>query len=287
MQKLFTPRIIYKNKYLITKAFKIMADDDVKIHVEKDQYSTEELAENYKLFLTSRAPELRYVQTPSIRKLLNNSLKGQRVIDLACGHGGSTRILADLNPEELIGVDLSPEQVKMAIKESADDEKYAKIKYMVRDCCEPLNLGEFDLVFSKHLLNYAETKEKLNKMVSSMFEATKKGHVCAGLMFSPFLESKHYEKMFKYGLDMHRPNPVEVFVKMYNGDVKTSRHLMNLRIFMWAPTVFEQAFKDAGFQNFEWVKAHLEEDPEGKHLFHKDFVDYSPIILFKAIRPSN
>lgn len=146
-----------------------------RIPVEKDQYSTDELADKYHILLKSRESELRYVQIPSIHKLLNYSLKGKRVIDLACGHGGSTRILADLDPDELVGVDLSAEQVKKAVELSASNEKYALIKYYVRDCSKPLELGQFDVVFSKHLLNYGTTKEVLNGITKSMFDATKPG----------------------------------------------------------------------------------------------------------------
>lgn len=148
---------------------------EISIEVEKDQYATQDLAENYRIFLKSREQELRYIQIPSIRKLLGNSLKGKRVIDLACGNGGSTRILADLDPEELIGVDLSSEQVKLAENISIKDSKYANIKYFVRDCSKPLELGHFDVVFSKHLLNYANNLDTLKSMVQSMYDTTKPG----------------------------------------------------------------------------------------------------------------
>lgn len=156
---------------------------DISIEVEKDQYATEDLAENYRLFLKSRESELRYVQIPSIRKLLGGSLRGKRVVDLACGNGGSTRILADLQPDELVGVDLSPEQIKMAEKMSSQNEKYAKIKYLVRDCTQPLGLGQFDVVFSKHLLNYANSIETLKNMTRTMFDATKPGMNLFNLLY--------------------------------------------------------------------------------------------------------
>lgn len=145
------------------------------IEVEKDQYSTQDVAENYRLFLKSREPELRYVQIPSIRELLGHSLRGKRVVDLACGNGGSTRIVADLEPDELVGVDLSPEQIKLAESLSSKDPRYAKIQFAVKDCAQPLGLGQFDVVFSKHLLNYANNIETLKSMARAMFDATKPG----------------------------------------------------------------------------------------------------------------
>lgn len=143
--------------------------------VGKWQYLSKDRADHYVTYQMGRGLQERYVQIPSIRKLLGGSLKGMRVLDLACGNGSSTRILADLEPDELVGVDLSDEQIQLAKKFSANDPKYTNIEYLVRDCSKPLGLGQFDLVFSKHLLNYCNSSELLNGMVSSMFDATKPG----------------------------------------------------------------------------------------------------------------
>lgn len=106
-------------------------------------------------------------------------------------------------------------------------------------------------------------------------------------MFNPFMDEENFGRMQKYGLDIGRINPVEIECKLYEGDVKTNRYLMTLNLFMWPPETFEQAFIDAGFEHFEWVHMHLSEDPTGsdQHLFHKDFVDYPMLIMFKARRP--
>lgn len=106
-------------------------------------------------------------------------------------------------------------------------------------------------------------------------------------MFNPAFKQEDSEKMHKYGLDISKPNPVEFFIKMYDGDIKTGKYLMNLRIFMWPLDEYDKAFAEAGFKDFQWVKTHLEADPDGeKHLHHADFVKYEPLIMFKAIRPN-
>lgn len=164
-----------KSVFKVKRQVKMVSREEKSFEVEKDQYATENLAENYRLFLKSRESELQHIQIPSIRKMLGGSLKGKRVVDMACGNGGSTRILADLDPDELIGVDLSSEQVRLAEKISASEPKYANIKYLVRDCSQPIGLGQFDLVFSKHLLNYGTTVDVLKGIVNTMFDATKPG----------------------------------------------------------------------------------------------------------------
>lgn len=108
-------------------------------------------------------------------------------------------------------------------------------------------------------------------------------------MFNPSFKQEDAEKMFKYGLEIEKPSSVEFSIKLYDGDIKAgARYLLTLRIFMWPPEEFEKAFTEAGFSNFEWVNTHLENDDpnDSKHLYHKDFVDYAPLILFKAIRPN-
>lgn len=125
------------------------------------QYSTIEKAEGYKKYFNSCALEFELIQKPSIVGLIGKSLKDKEVIDYACGNGESTKFLSDLNPSKLVGVDVSQTMIDLAIKECSSHPTYSKIDYHVRDCSQPVDLGQFDLVFSRHLLNYPQTKEIL------------------------------------------------------------------------------------------------------------------------------
>lgn len=128
---------------------------------EPEQYKSIDKAEGYKTFFDKSLLQFELIDKPSIKRLIGNDLRGKSVIDFACGNGGTTRFLADLGPSKLIGVDLSQTMIDLAIRDYKSNPRYSFVDFYVRDCSEPVDLGQFDLVFSRHLLNYARTKEIL------------------------------------------------------------------------------------------------------------------------------
>ena len=127
----------------------------------KVQYDSLEKADGYRKYFNSRLTEFDLIHKPSTIRLLGKSLEGKEVIDYACGNGGSTKLLLELNPSKLVGIDLSEIMIDLAIKEFASHPDKSKTEFYVRDCSKPVNLGQFDLVFSRLLLHYAPTKEIL------------------------------------------------------------------------------------------------------------------------------
>lgn len=122
------------------------------------QYEDPDRAENFTKYRQSTNVRLEktLILEPSVRNLLNYDLSGQRVLNMACGAGESSTLLADLDPDEVVGADISSSMINMAIKGCSLHPKYCHIKFVLRDCSKPLDLGRFDLVFSKHFLNYAQ-----------------------------------------------------------------------------------------------------------------------------------
>lgn len=254
-----------------------------------NQYDTTEKAGNYQQFASTNVYHTK-VYTPSVAKFFNHSLVDKRVVDLACGSGDSTLCLANLKPRELVGVDLSQDLIDLANKFAENNSEYANIKYLVRDCAAPLGLGHFDVVFSIHFLNYADTQQKLVDMIASMFEATKPGGLCAGIMVSPFMKKESYPALYKYGVKYERGSDdrLEVSVKLYDGSVDENRMLIQFFNYLWPPHLYEKSFKEAGFVNFEWQDLHLgKEESESTREFFVDYLTIQPHRLFKAERPLN
>jgi SAM-dependent methyltransferase len=253
--------------------------------ISHNQYDTDEKAENYEKYKKENQL-VKKMQIPSIRKIFNNSLVGKRVIDLGCGSGGSTRILADLNPDELIGVDLSPQMIDVATKLAVSSAN--KIKYLVRDCSQPIGLGQFDLVFSLHLLTHASTKDILLNMIKCMFDSTKAGGLCAGIMVNPFSLEEHFPKWYKYGLEYARKSSHELVVKLYDGDVRDGKFLIELNDFNWPPELYAEYFQASGFENFQWINLSLGDEftaSRNDRDFFQDVLDHPITIMFKATRP--
>ena len=72
-------------------------------------------------------------------------VKGKKILDLGCGEGYNTRLLAGMGVD-VVGVDFSEEMIKLAITEEENQQQ--GIEYHVADACE-LHMfedGSFDIV---------------------------------------------------------------------------------------------------------------------------------------------
>lgn len=249
---------------------------------KRDQYDSKEKAFNYDTWI-KKSPIVQHIFYPSLRKLVGGDLSGKRCVDYACGTGESTRFLADMNPSELVGVDLSKHMLDMAIEKSSHASNYSRIKYFLRDGAEPIGLGQFDLVFSMFFLHYAESQEMLAKMVKSMFESTRPGGTCVGLVFSPFFQVSDFSKQYKYGIELSLIKGNKL--RMFFCDADSRERKFEIHVYSYESAVFEKCFKEAGFEMFEWSKLELDEQYKDEAEFLADFLTSSPLINFKALRP--
>ena len=87
------------------------------------------------------------------------ALAGKRVMDLACGFGFYTRLLKQHGAAQVIGVDISPEMVRLATQQ--EQAEPLGITYQVCDAVALPRLGPFDLVTAVYLLDYATSKDQL------------------------------------------------------------------------------------------------------------------------------
>lgn len=80
---------------------------------------------------------------------------GQQVLDVGCGTGAVTRILAEkVSPASVVGLDFSPQRLKaaMRITEEASGEN---IRFVCSDLLLPgLKMEQFDLVYSRCTFQY-------------------------------------------------------------------------------------------------------------------------------------
>jgi len=95
-------------------------------------------------------------------------LAGKRVLDLACGFGFYTRLLKQHGAAQVIGIDISPEMVRLG-REQEQAEPLG-VTYQVCDATALPALGTFDLVTAIYLLNYATSTDQLLGMCRSAYD---------------------------------------------------------------------------------------------------------------------
>lgn len=110
---------------------------------------------------------VRQVIEYTYRRLIGD-VRGKSVLDLACGNGFYTRIFKDQGAARVLGVDLSAELIALAREHEAAQP--LGVEYRVGDGNTLGKLGDFDIVTTAFLLNYAPTREVLLAMCEGIAE---------------------------------------------------------------------------------------------------------------------
>ena len=94
-------------------------------------------------------------------------LEGLRAMDLACGFGFYTRLLKAHGAAHVIGVDISPEMLRLARQQ--EQAAPLGITYHLGDAITLPHLGPFDLITAFHLLHYATSQDQMRGMFRSAY----------------------------------------------------------------------------------------------------------------------
>jgi toxoflavin synthase len=211
-------------------------------------------------------------------------LSNLKVLDIPCGEGVYARPLKLLGAATVIGIDLSPKMIELA----QQDERVnpLDIQYRVANVTKLEYEKEFDLVVSAYLFNYAHTTEELTKYCNNIFKAIKPGGQLVGLNDNPYNKPYDYGLYEKYGLiktcRLPRTTGTPITYTMVNNDGSSC----SFDNYYHSPEGYQDAFKNAGFINFEWInlvlsKKHLAAD----NVSHWNcLIDKAPVIAFKAFR---
>ncbi|MEU5000500.1 class I SAM-dependent methyltransferase [Streptomyces sp. NPDC021622] len=89
-------------------------------------------------------------------------VENRRVLDVACGYGHNSRLLAQAGAQKVVGVDISPQMVHLAREKEISDP--LGIEYHVADAAHLPDLGVFDLATAVYLFNYAPSRFVLAAM---------------------------------------------------------------------------------------------------------------------------
>jgi len=119
---------------------------------------------------------------------------GMDVLDVGCGTGAVTRILAErVSPGRVVGLDLSEERLSVA-RQIAEEQAVSNVEYVrsdVRDL-DPKN-HRFDLTYSRCLFQYLPGKAGLDTLVAMKRLARPEGRVAVA-----DIDGNH---LYRYPLD--------------------------------------------------------------------------------------
>lgn len=198
-----------------------------------------------------------YVQFPEALRLLGD-IKGKRVLDIGCGNGIFSQMLAR-SGAIVEGYDPSRKQIAEA-KIDETENKYG-IHYYVSD--HPKGDGsKFNCAVAILVLMYAASKQELEKMFTDAYSSLKKGGKFVALTFNPNFKRlgqiAHNRRWTKTG---NGKMMVDFFQK---GELKLSANFSD-----FSTDDYEDAARKAGFNNFSWEKLSI--SPEGIKAAGKKF----------------
>jgi len=184
---------------------------------------------------------------PTFRKVVGD-ISGLRALDLACGEGYTSRILAEQGARKVYGVDISEAQIEIAREKEAELKQ--GIDYIVADASKPeiRKIGKFDLVTGAFLLNYSDTRKMLYDMVGNIKALTKPNGRVVGLVPNSDAGLNAQGLSVKLsplkGQEEGSPYKVEFFDQ--DGNV-----FCEFTNYFWLRKTYEKAFTDLGFK-FKW-----------------------------------
>lgn len=195
---------------------------------------------------------------------LAGSMNGKTMLDLACGAGYFTRLLRLGGAAYVIGVDISPEMVRLA--KIQEEDAPLGIEYRVHDAISLPQLGKFDLVTAAYLLNYAATRGELLAMCRGAYN-----NLANGGRFLAFTANPDFDvtvsDFSRYGVRALRGRP--------DGD----RYICRLEFltdpprpfqyYQWSRAAYEWALHTAGFSTVRWQA--IEVSPEDVAAYGEEY----------------
>ena len=228
--------------------------------MSKALYDQDNLAGNYTSGMAEN-PVRQYLQLPSFIAECGK-LGGCRVLDVACGSGTSTRLLARQDART-IGIDVSHDMLRLAREiEAREPLGIPYLHWDARELGHCTNLGQFDLATAAFLFHYAKTFEDLKKMARGIGARTRtNGRLCAVVRDPghPIQESTNTVSATSRWLKSQRGNgaPMEVTLRKAPGVPA-----IVYQATFWGTDAMEEALGAAGFDNFKWIRQKMTE--EGK-----------------------
>lgn len=202
-------------------------------------------------------PLTRYLVEPTLFRLICD-VEGLDAIDLACGEGQWTRKLKQLGSATATGVDVSEEMIRLA--EAAERDAPLGCKYIVSDVALLNFTSNYDIAVGAFFLNYASNPKQLIAYCRATAQLLRPGGRFVGINTNMSLDVSAYESWRIIGRWM------TTTPERRDGDALTI-HLVNedgsgvsFDNYYLCPSLYEDAFAQAGFKTFRWVQPSISKE---------------------------
>jgi SAM-dependent methyltransferase len=222
----------------------------------------------------ARTATLKWAECYTFFRMLG-ALEGKRVLDIACGFGFYTRLLKQRGAAQVIGVDISPEMIRLA--HQYEQAEPLGITYQVGDAATLPPLAPCDLVTAVHLLTYATSRDQLLGMFRSVYANLVAGGRFIAVTNNPaFTLSK--PNCTKYGVTVLRLEPEEDRYACEAEFVAASP--FRVQWYQWHQAPYEWALREAGFRDFAWYPSEVAPEDVARYgeVYWRDFYTNCPII---------
>lgn len=218
---------------------------------------------------TKHSPLRRWVEQPTFLGMVGD-VHGLRVLDLACGEGFYTRSLKEAGAAAVVGVDVSPAMIALAMQR--EQASPAGIEYVCADAAELPDLGTFDRVVAAYLLHYAPDRSVLAAMCSGVARCLGEGGRFVTLNENPAQPEEPAGAYAGYGFTKSLDGPLAdgatIRYRMLAG-----RESFGFEAHYYCRETYETVLQGAGFNSVRWHD--LVVDPGGVDAVGADyFVPY-------------
>ncbi|MFI8513547.1 class I SAM-dependent methyltransferase [Streptomyces sp. NPDC085460] len=226
-------------------------------------------------------PIIRYGEVPSVLELVGD-VTGKTVLDLACGTGFYSRELKRRGAADVFGVDISSEMIAAARGIEARDP--LGVRYEVEDVAElkPVE-APFDLALGVQCLNYAGSREELDRMCAHIHRSLKPGG-----MFYVFAQKPDYAfdcaSLETYGFRCEPTGEENELGRRVRVTALLDPEPISILGSVVRREVYEEALTGAGFRDVEWVPLHVSQ--EGLRTYGEaywaDLLAHPPLVLLRC-----
>ena len=224
----------------------------------------------------------RYVERYTVVDLLGD-LRGRTVLDLACGNGDYTRLCMRSGAAAATGVDISKEMIALAEAEERKDP--LGCRYVWEDAATFTPPAQVDIVVAVYLLNYARTRDELERLFHACYRALRPGGRLVGFNNNMRRPPRAGVSLAKYGYERTCPDPPRegdvIRMRLTNPDGQS----FEFDNYYFKPATYTASARNAGLDDFRWVDALLDPSERGGS-YWDHFMAQAPVTAFTASRQS-